>query len=62
MIKVEDYFVNELKQSCIVLELATSGSLESHIQARMASKTPFTEEEVLKIYANLVLGLYELHS
>jgi serine/threonine protein kinase len=49
-------------KKCIIMELAERGSLQKLIDERKKTNQLFTEKEVLRMIANLALGLYEIHS
>ena len=46
----------------MIMELAERGSLQKLIDDRKMSNLLFTEKEALRMIANLVLGLIEIHS
>jgi len=44
------------------MDLADGGDLQKYINDRKTAGKPFTEAEILKLVANMILGLNELHS
>ena len=61
LVKMLDDIENQGKK-CIIMELAEQGSLQKLIDERKKANQLFTEKEVLRIIANLALGLFEIHS
>jgi serine/threonine protein kinase len=46
---------------CIVMEYADNGDLEKKIETTLKSKTFMTENEIISIFTNIVIGLKALH-
>jgi serine/threonine protein kinase len=44
------------------MDLADGGDLQKYINERKTAGKPFTEAEIVKLVANIILGLNELHS
>jgi serine/threonine protein kinase len=46
----------------MIMELAEQGSLQKLIDEHKKNDLLFTEKEAMRMIANLVLGLFEIHS
>ncbi|GAX76016.1 hypothetical protein CEUSTIGMA_g3459.t1 [Chlamydomonas eustigma] len=63
-VNIVHYYECVLEDSClnIVMEFAGLGDLSEVIQKRAAEKKPFTEDEIMFWFVQIVLGLFHVHS
>lgn len=60
-IKIVDEFISDNKH-CIVMEQVNRGSMDKVLKIRKESNQTYQEDVILRIFANLCLALYEIHS
>jgi serine/threonine protein kinase len=61
IIEIIDRFVIDSKKY-IVMEFAEKGSLKKLINQREKDNKPFSEQEIMKMFANLAFALLEINS
>jgi NIMA (never in mitosis gene a)-related kinase 1/4/5 len=47
---------------CIVMEYCENGDLQSEIRARKAAAKPYSEDEVMETFVQILLGLAHIHT